>query len=121
MIDREARNKLAEEIRHFLTGLSDNIDFDKAAFEIKTEDKTVLEIREQMWHTYEDFFRYKLKGKYVLPDKHIQLIKRLNMFLKTDFECAKFNKHTDFNMWPFKNKEEFDFANNNPIYLRTAT
>jgi len=63
MVDREARNKLAEQIRYFLSCLTDNYQFDDAIFEINKNDVAVTEIRNQMWHTYDDVWRHQLKGK----------------------------------------------------------
>jgi hypothetical protein len=46
MIDRQARDKLAEEIRHFVECFTDNFQFDDAVWEIETKDRGVTEIYE---------------------------------------------------------------------------
>ena len=121
MIDRKARDSLAEQIRHFLAGLSDNFQFDGIVFDIKTNDIAVVEIRKQMWHTYDDISRHKLKGKWELSDKDKTTVKRIIMFLKTDFEYKKPNKNTDWSLWPFSNKEQYTIAISKPKYLNNAT
>lgn len=70
MLDRHARNKLAEEIRHYMAELSDNFKFDDAVFDIKTKDLRVMEIRKQIWHAYDDLSRHKQKGKWALSEKN---------------------------------------------------
>lgn len=121
MIDREARNKLAEEIRRFLSCLTDNIQFDDAIFEIKTNDKAVTEIRDQMWHTYDDVLHHKLKGRKALSEKDRNLVKRFILYLKTDLECETVNKNADSEIWPFSNNEEYEAALKEPRYLNVAT
>jgi hypothetical protein len=51
MIDRQARNRLAEEIRHFVECFTDNFQFDDAAWKIETKDRGVTEIYQAMWLT----------------------------------------------------------------------
>jgi len=121
MIDREARNTLAEQIRHFLAGLSDNFKFDDIVFDIKTNDVAVLEMRKQLWYTYDDFARHKLKGKWELSEKDKDTVNRFVLFLKTDFECSKFNKSTDRTLWPFSSIELYERARAEPKYLNKAT
>lgn len=48
MIDRESRNKLAEEVRHFVEGFNTNFEYDDVVSEIKTEDIGVIEVRENI-------------------------------------------------------------------------
>lgn len=121
MIDRKARDSLAEQIRYFLAGLSDNFRFDDVVFDIKTKDLAVVEIRYQMWHTYDDLSRHKLKGKWELSDEDKIIVKRMILFLKTDFECYKPNKNTDWSLWPFSNKEHYAATISEPRYLNNAT
>lgn len=120
MIDRKARNLLAEQIRHFVTGLSDNFEFDDVVFAIKTDDLAVREIRKQLWHTYDDFSRHRLHGKWALSERDTEIIKRFVLFLKTDHECSKAVKDTDWNIWPFNSKEQFAVALCSPSYLSSA-
>jgi hypothetical protein len=66
MIDRQARDKLAEEIRHFVECFTDNFQFDNAALEIEMKDRGVSEIYEAMWLTYDDLTRHKMDGTHAL-------------------------------------------------------
>ena len=95
MIDRDARDKLAEQIRHFVVEISDNFKFDDIVFDIKTDDIAVQEIRNQLWYTYDDLTRHKLKGKWSLKEAEMEIVKRFILFLKTDHECNKPRKNTD--------------------------
>ena len=121
MVDRQARNTLAEHIRHFLAGLTDNFQFDDVVFNIKTNDIAVVEIRKQMWHAYDDISRHKLKGKRALSEKERKIVNRFILFLKTDSECEKPNKKTDWSLWPFSDSEQLAKAKSNPKYLNNAT
>jgi len=121
MIDRESRNLLAEQIRHFVAGLNDNYKFDDVVFDIKTNDTAVKEIRNQLWHTYDDLTRHKLKGKWELNESEMEIVKRFILFLKTDHECKKPSKNTDWSVWPFSNKEQLLAAKKSPRYLNNAT
>ena len=120
MLDREARNILTEQIRHFIAGLSDNFKFDDVIFDIKTNDLAVIEIRKQLWHTYDDLTRHKLTGKWTLSDKDMDIVKRFIIFLKTDQECEKPSKNTDWNVWPFADEEQKSDAMSSPKYLNNA-
>ena len=121
MVDRKARNLLAEQIRHFVAGLSDNFEFDDVVFAIKTDDLAVREIRKQLWHTYDDFSRHRLRGKWALSDRDTEIIKRIVLFLKTDHECSQPDKHTDWDLWPFDSGEQFATALCSPVYFNTTT
>ena len=48
MIDRKARNKLAEEVRHFVECFKDNFEFNDAIFELETEDRGVNAIYDEI-------------------------------------------------------------------------
>lgn len=121
MIDRQARNMLAGQIRHFLVGLSDNFKFDKIVFDIRTRDNSVKEIRRQMWYTYDDLTRHKLKGKWTPTEEGKDIVKRFILFLKTDLECERPNKSTDWNLWPFSDNQQYEMAKAEPRYLNDAT
>ena len=86
MIDRQARDKLAEEIRHFVECFTDNFQFDDAAWEIETKDRGVTEIYEAMWLTYDDLTRHKMDGVHALSKEQIAVVKRALVFLKSDCE-----------------------------------
>jgi hypothetical protein len=143
MIDRRARNRLAEEIRHFVAGLTDNFTFDDRVFNIRTKDSGVLTIRDEMWHIYDDFSRHKQKGKWSLTIQYKAVAARCILFLKTNLEYRWPPKQSLFQslirmltfgltsnfleenwkstgslkVWPFFTIEEFEAANINPPYL----
>jgi hypothetical protein len=143
MIDRPARNKLAEEIRHFVAGLTDNFVFDNRVFAIQSQDAGVINIRHEMWFIYDDLSRHKLKGKWSLSTQDKAIVSRCILFLKSDAEYSWPNKQSvlrwvlklltfgfsatffenkwkasgSWEVWPFLTTEEFDAANRNPAYL----
>ncbi len=146
MIDRNARNNMAEEVRHFVECFTDNFEFDDAVFEIDTKDRGVNAIYDEVWLTYDDFTRHKLEGKWALNEEQIAIIRRAIVFLKSDFEYrwpkwpfyykfsrpfiwllslgsltkvldARFNGNGDFEVWPFFSNEEYNEALQNPRYL----
>lgn len=117
MIDRSSRNILAEQIRHFLSGLSDNMEFDDKVFAIKSDDVAVVEIRDQLWHIYDDFTRHKLEGRWALSKTDESVIKKFILFLKTDLKCNKLEKSTDRELWPFTSREQLEQAKSKPKYL----
>jgi hypothetical protein len=149
MIDREARNKLAEQIRHFVAGLKDNIEFDDAVWSIRTKDRGAVRIREAMWHLYDDICRYKLKDERALPEKQQENISRCILFLKSELAYRwpakywefpllrwllgvltlglvpkyldrKWKENGAWEVWPFLTIEEFNEAKQNPVYLANA-
>lgn len=95
--------------------------FDDAAFAIKTKDIVVIEIRQQMWHTYDDFQNHKLKGRWTLSEDDVSTIHRFVLFLKTDFEGKKPTKNTDMDIWPFNDLQEYKMAIADPKYLNNPT
>lgn len=146
MIDRNSRNKLAEEIRHFVGCFTDNFDFDDAIFEIETKDRGVNAIYDEVWLTYDDLKRHKLEGKWALTEEQIAIVKRAIVFLKSDFEYrwpkwplyykiirpfiwllslgtltkildVHFNGNGDLGVWPFFSSEEYEEARKKPPYL----
>ena len=80
----------------------------------------VKEIRTQLWHTYDDLTRHKLKGKWALSDKDMSTVKRFILFLKTDYEYGNLSKKRDWNIWPFANEEQISNAMSSPRYLNNA-
>lgn len=121
MVDREARNKLAEQIRHFVVGLKDNFEFDDVVFAIKTHDLTIIEIRRQMWHTYDDLRRHKLTDNWALSEYKLAIVKHCILFLKTDYECKRPTKHTDWSLWPFQDQAQLEAALAASAYLMRTT
>jgi len=150
MIDRSARNAMAEAARHYLTGLSTNFLFDDAIFSLKSYDPAVNAIRNQLWLIYDDLREHKHEGAWRISEEQREIILRIIMFLKSDFEyqwpCVPswysasrpivwlltlgfgvraLDKRFEFrdpeNVWPFHGLEEVEKAKDDPKYFASAT
>jgi len=150
MIDRSARNVMAEAARHYLTGLTTNFAFDDAIFELKSYDPAVDAIRNQLWLIYDDLREHKHEGAWRISEEQREIILRIIMFLKGDFEyqwprvpnwysasrsiiwlltlgfgARALDKRFEFrdpdNVWPFHSREEVELANDDPKYFASAT
>ncbi len=142
MIDRKARDKFAELLRHFYSGQIDNFEFESRLPE--SDDLAIYEIWWQAgWPLYDDFKTHKLKGDWRIPDEHKRELARVILFLKSDYEylwpkktgikaCVRgivriftfgfFPKEYngfDRNIWPFTNPNSLESANNNPPFCKT--
>lgn len=146
MIDRQARDKLAEEIRHFVECFTDNFEFDDVALKINTKDRGVNEVYRAVWQTYDDLTRHKMDGKYALTEAQMATVKRAILFLKSDFEYKwpnwplyymisrpllwlislgsltkrldqYFHGNGDEDVWPFFSREDYEKALKFPRYL----
>ena len=85
MIDKQARAKLSESLRHLVSGQITNDQFEKIAPR-KSNDRAIWAIRHRAWFLYDDLKEYKLKGKYALTPKAKGVITRWLLFLKSNFE-----------------------------------
>lgn len=146
MIDRQARDKLAQAIRHFIECFTDNMEFDDAAWEIETKDRAVNEIYYDMWLTYDDLTRHKLEGRHALTEAQLVAVKRAIVFLKSDCEYKwpkwpiyyqivrpllallswgrlikrldrHFHGNGDYDVWPFFSHEDYELSLRSPRYL----
>lgn len=88
MVDREARDSLSEATRHFVARLTSNFTFDDAAFSVSTSDRSVTEIRDQLWTIYDDLHEHRLEGKWAISEQQRRVIARAVMFLKSDVEYS---------------------------------
>jgi len=149
MVDRQARDVLAEAIRHLVTRLSTNYQFDDVAFALSTRDRGVLEIREQIWGIYDDVCEHRLDEKWALTNEQRAVVHRIIMFLKSDSEYLwprvpawyrvtrpfiwllslgalpktldeRFGRKLDMHVWPYRTAEEIDQARRHPRYLTGA-
>jgi len=150
MIDRRARNAIAEAARHYLSGLSTNFAFDDAIFELRSSDPAIEAIRKQLWLTYDDLREHRHEGKWGLTAEQREVVVRTIMFLKSDFEyqwpavpawysgtrpliwlltfgfgARALDRRFEFrdfeNVWPFRSREEVHEAMDEPKYLASAT
>lgn len=146
MIDRQARDKLAEELRRFIGCFTDNFQFDDAAWEIDTKDRGVHEVYAAMWLTYDDLSRHKMNGVHALTEVQMFVVKRMIVFLKSDYEYKwpswpryykivrpllwlfsfgaltkqldrRFNGNGNYDVWPFFSSEDYEVALRSPGYL----
>ena len=150
MIDRSARNAIAEATRHYLAGLSTNFVFDDTIFDLKSSDSSIRAIRTQLWLIYDDLQEHRHEGKWVLSENQRDTVLRIILFLKSDIEYQWptlpswytvtrpiiylltfsfgpktldqiFERKDNENVWPFHNLEEIRVAKNEPKYLASAT
>jgi len=141
MIDRSARNKLAELLRSLATGLISNEEFEDSIPESK--DKAISEVFfNGGWLLYSDIKEYNLKGKDALEAVVKKEVARWVLFLKSNCEYswphvpftqrvlhaltfgllgasyAKVWASTgDVNVWPFLKIEHFAKAKEEHAYL----
>lgn len=141
MIDRRARNKLAELLRSLASGQITNDEFEDSIPE--SEDKAIIEVFSNGgWCLYSDMKEYKLKGKDALEKVVKKEIARWVLFLKSNYEYAwpnvppiKRMLHTisfgwlgtsyakawslsgDVDVWPFLKVEHFSNAKEEYGYL----
>ncbi len=85
MIDRDARNRLAELIRGLVSGLITNDQFEEAI--PRSGDAAIGEVYiKGAWFLFDDFREHKLSGKYSLSKDDKSVTARWVLFLKTDIE-----------------------------------
>ncbi len=150
MIDRSARNSMAEAARHYLAGLSTNFVFDNTIFDLKSSDPAIRAIRQQLWLIYDDLREHRHVGKWMLSKDQRDIVVRIIMFLKNDVEYQwpavpgwytgmrpliwlftfgfgaksldrKFEFRDHENVWLFRSHEEVRVARDEPKYLASAT
>lgn len=145
-VDREARDRLAELLRHFVANQMTNFEFDDAAFEVNTDDEGVKAVRDQAWMQYDDLHMHKLDGKWAIEGEHRREVARWILFLKSDCEYRWpvmrwwqkllfpvvtlltlglgsylwrqwYASRGASDLWPFIRREEFESANETVGYL----
>jgi len=150
MIDRSARDALAEAIRHYLAGTSTNFVFDRAIFRLKSRDPAINAVREQLWLIYDDLREHRAKDSWRPTAAQREIILRVIVFLKSDCEyrwptvpawytalrplvalitlglgVRALDRRFEFkdidNVWPFRSHEEVHAAVSEPKYLASAT
>jgi hypothetical protein len=144
MVDRKARDTLAEQLRHLVSGLITNDQFN-AALPVKTQDTGFWALEEQAWFLYSDLSQHKLTGSHALSTSDRRTISRFILFLHSDLEyewskhpCTglvrlllsilsfgQFPKHFDnkwkaqgdYDVYPFFRNGDYEKANANPKLL----
>lgn len=86
MIDRIARDKLAEQIRHLGAGLTTNDDFEEEVLAVETDDKAYWAVFDQAWFLYSDLYQHKLRGSQALSKNDRRIICTFVLFLHSDLE-----------------------------------
>ena len=85
MIDREARDILAENFRHLISGQITNDQFEDRLR--KSKDAGVNEVYFYgAWPLYDDLHEHKLTGRWAIKKEHWPIAARYILFLKTDLE-----------------------------------
>lgn len=86
-MNRNQRNILAENLRHYLSGTITNFEFmDRIEPIYPTNDKGIRAIESEFWFCYDDLREHKNRGKDKLTDETEKHIKRFILFLKSDNE-----------------------------------
>lgn len=86
-MNRNDRNLLAENLRHYLSGTITNFEFmDRIETIYRTNDKGVKAIEHEFWFCYSDLKKHKNVGKHKLSEETENIIKRYILFLKSDNE-----------------------------------
>ena len=150
MIDRSARNAMAEAVRHYVSGISTNFAFDDAIFDLKSSDRANGAIRKQWWLIYDDIREHLHQGNWRLTTVQREVVMRAICFLKSELEYQwptvpawysgvrpifwlltfgygpkvldrKFEFQDLENVWPFRSSEEVNTTLKEPKYLASAT
>jgi len=85
MIDKAARNRLSESLRHLVSGQITNDQFEDNSPH-KSGDRAIWAIRLRAWMLYDDLKEYKLNGEYAIPAKGKSEIAKWLLFLKTNLD-----------------------------------
>lgn len=147
MVDRKARDKLAELLRHLVAGQITNDEFEYR-IPISSEDLAIFEIYLIIaaWPLYDDFYEHTLTGKHRVPDEYRREIAKCVLFLKTDQEYQwpyqtdlkkalmfllwlvslgragyrfkkVFESAGEIEVWPFIRQKDLETARKRPPYL----
>ncbi len=116
MIDRIARDKLAERLRHLATGLITNYQFEDQAK--RSSDRVIHDIEFRLaWPAYDDMHEHKLKGQHAISLGHRLDFARAILFLKSDlpYEWKRFSGfraflNSTFRLIPFTRKAPLDIS-----------
>ena len=144
MIDRPARKRAAEAIRHFVTGQISNKEFLRRYPESE-DDSAIWALDDTVWCLYDDIRTHKLSGDEALSKEFKSEAVRWLMFLYSDKEylwpnigkpgfrhypswfCRlfvfaskryeRFRAAGDYSVWPFLRREDFEDARQRPVLL----
>ncbi len=92
MIDRRARDKLAELIRNLADGIITNDEFEDRLYGSdlqRSKDAAIWEIYAGgAWYMYDDLSTHKMTGKWKLPKASKEIVARWILFLKSGEEYS---------------------------------
>jgi hypothetical protein len=90
MVDRVARNKFAELLRHFVAGNLTNFEYEDTADRIlknaAREDRSLWAIHSRVWFFYSDVREHRLRDRHALTDEGRSAVARWILFLYSDLE-----------------------------------
>ncbi len=141
MIDRRARNRLADRLRHLATAQITNDAFEDSA--VRSKDVAVGEIEWRLaWSHYDDMHEHRLTAELTLTDGIRRDFARAILFLKTDLEYewghwqgmrgflnSAFHLRPlrrtppirteggDIRYWPFLRRADYIASRKSPVYL----
>lgn len=84
MIDRIARDRLAEAVRHLAAGTMTNVEFEERALSASADPAVHAVFLGGPWFLYHDLMSYRLKGAYRLSPAVRREAARWVLFLKSD-------------------------------------
>jgi hypothetical protein len=145
MIDRPARNQLAEALRALASGLITNDEFEER-IPFSNDPAIGCIYLNGVWGLYSDLWEYRLKGKDRLSPNARAAVARCVLFLKTDQEfewpqpsfmqrmlsmvvglltlgwasrsrAPAYRAAGDGAVWPFISRDSFEQALRKPVYL----
>ena len=147
MLDRVARDRTAELLRHLASGRISNDAFEDA-LPRETADAAVLAVQRAAWMLYSDLSEHTLTGKHALSAEARKAVARSIVFLYSDLpyewprqRCeglarlfagliglgwipryfeAQWKRAGDFNVWPFIRHEDYAAALQQPKLLASA-
>jgi hypothetical protein len=148
VIDRTARNQLAEALRALASGQISNDEFERRV--PHSADPAVWHLFfDGAWGFYSDLWEYRLKGKHRLKPEAKAAVARCVLFLKTNQPfawpqpsglerlttllanlltlgiAARFFERSyraagDWSVWPFISRTAYEEALKSPVYLHGA-
>jgi hypothetical protein len=146
MIQRESRDRLAEALRHYVSGQITNDDLDD--IEVDWRDRGAVAVKEMAWRLYDDTRNHRIEGRLPRGSEGRRIVARWIAFLYTDREYfwpeysfiqivnwpmnaltfgwwermkrrrwEQFLEAGDFNVWPFCRPEELEAIRHHPKLL----
>jgi hypothetical protein len=139
MVHKESRLRLAEALRHYVSGQITNDDLDDV--EVDWRDSGAIAVKERSWLLYDDLIQHRATGEFRLAQETREEISRWILFLHSDCDYTwpayrfdqivnwpmkiltlgwwerqqekrwnEFKAAGEFAVWPFLRREEFENA-----------